>query len=208
MAVDPVSAGMAGVGLVSSLFGSGDPELPPEIKRILQKLMRSYKETMSYARGIPGSDPQEQAALAQARALQGNELGQQYQGLLASYQPGSGMETNAADAKGRFASGAANQLGAVDMQFLQQFLQSRQGLRYGGAQSILGTALSAANSPRMQQPGSDFSGLLMQLGQQWGQQQKQGGGNTWKPPITGTQMGGFGAPERKPTWLDAGGIGR
>lgn len=225
MAIDPVSAGMAGVGLISSLFGSGEPELPPEVKRILQKLMRSYKDTMAYSRGIPGSDPQEQAALAQARALQGNEQAQQYGSLLASYQPGSGMDTNAADAQSRFRSNAASQLGATDMQFLQQFLQSRQQMRYGGAQSILGTALSAANSPRPQQPGSDFSGLLMQLGQQWGQQQKQGGVrpsgpggeyanryNTWNSggtlqqgPYTGAQMGGFGSG-KQPTFLPPNGL--
>lgn len=185
MAFDPVSAGLLlGGGLLQGLF-SGQPELPPELQAIFRQLMRAYRDTLAYSKGVPGSDPQEQAALAQARGLAGEDLMQQRQQLLAALTPGSAGASNAADALARFGSNAAGQLAGIDTNFLLQFLRNRQDLRYGGAQGILSGALGAAGGPRINY-NPDFAASIGQLAQMLGY--ARGMNRPFTPPTTGVSF--------------------
>lgn len=187
MAIDPVTAGIeVGGALLSGLFGGNAGELPPEQQRLYRMILKAYRDTMQYAKGIPGSDPQEQAALAQAKGLAGEGIANQRQGLLSMLGPGGANASGAADALGNFNSAAAGNLAGIDANFLLQFLQNRQNLRYGGAQGMLNGALGAASGPRVN-ASPDFGSLIGQLSQQIAYQRAQGGAGA-SAPITGQSI--------------------
>lgn len=168
MAIDPISAGMAGAGLLSGFFGGGnESELPPEVARILRLLMKSFREVRQYGRGIPGSDPQEQAALASMKGLAGEDIGNSRERLLA------GLGTNApsaGDALSRFDSSASSTFAGMDMSALLDSLGRRQQARFGTAPGILAQAGGLASSGRISS-GQDLSGLLAGAARTYGMSQ-------------------------------------
>lgn len=192
MAIDPVSAGLQGASLLASLFGgSGQPELPPEMQRLYRYLMKISRDRLHYAKGIPGSDPQEQAALAQSRALAGNELGQQYEGLLAALGTGN---ANQGDALANFRSGAGGTLAGIDANALLGFLANRQKA-YMEAAQIGGMAAGPGSAYGPQQGGqTDLAGVFGNLAQTYAYQKAL---NSYRAPASGVKYDPIRPPEPK-----------
>jgi hypothetical protein len=193
--MDPVSMGMTGASLLSGfLGGDGAGELSPEMARIFAQFQRLFREQRQYGKGIPGSDPGEQAVLAQQKALAGEGIGQQYEGLLASLGTDN---PNAGDALSTFRGNTAGTMAGIDMTMLLEFLKNRQNAKWGGAQSALSGAMGAASSPRTG-GGGDLSGLFSQLGNVYAQSKYKPqspfnfningldyGGSRWNAPAAG-----------------------
>ncbi|HEU4754652.1 MAG TPA: hypothetical protein VFU47_16200 [Armatimonadota bacterium] len=163
----PAAGGLIG----GFLGGSQEPELPPELQRVFHFLMQMAKQRRQFARSVPGSDPQEMAALAQAKALAGAGMGQQRESLLAALGPNSGLSGNAADALGRFGSSAGAQFAGMDMQALLQALQARQDA-YGQAAGIASGAAGAVSGGYRTAPTPDFGSLFREIGQSYQYQQR------------------------------------
>jgi hypothetical protein len=161
MAFDPMSAGMSAAGLLAGFLGGGN-ELTPEMRRLLEQYQRLFHEQRAYGKGIPGSDTQEQAALAQAKALAGSDASNQQDSLLAALGTNN---PNAGVGLANFKSGVAGNMAGLDYQALLDSLSRRQNAKWGGALSALNGAMGAASGPRT---SNELSGLLMQLGQTWG----------------------------------------
>lgn len=152
--------------VAGGLFGnSSQGEMTWQQQNLLNMLLKSLRAQRQYGQGVPGSDPQEQAALAQAKTLAGGDFAQGRESLLA----GLGVENpNSADALERFSSAQGAQMAGIDFNALMQALQSRQSAKFGVAgQAAAGLGAATAARPPMQ-AGFDFSGLLAQLGRQQG----------------------------------------
>lgn len=170
--------------IAGGFLGGGDDagELSPEMQRIYQMLMKRYRDIMRESRGVPMSDPQEQAALAQAKALAGEGIGQNYQGLLASLGTDN---PNAADALSNFRSGAQGTMANLDIQSLLSSLGARQDARFNKAPALLGQAMGAASSQRFG-GGTDIGALLGQAASQYAFQK------SYKPNPININYGGVG----------------
>lgn len=175
-------------GSVAGLFsGPQQGEMTWQQQVLLNMIIKNLRAQKQYGQGVPGSDPQEQAALAQAKTLAGGDFAQGREGLLA----GLGTENpNSADALERFGSAQSAQMAGIDFNALMQALQSRQSVKFGlagQAAAGLGAATAARPAPT---PGMDFSGLIAQLGRQsgYGSGPSLGGGGG-----SGTLPPGFGA---------------
>lgn len=154
--------------IAGGFLGGGNEagELPPEMQRLLQMYFKRYREISRYGAGVPGSDPQEQAALAQAKALAGEGIGQNYQGLLASLGTDN---PNAADALANFRSGAQGTMANLDIQSLLSSLGARKEARFGTAPALLGQAAGIAGGQRYG-GGQDIGAMLGQMASQYAYQ--------------------------------------
>lgn len=184
MAVDPNLA-LSAVSTLAGLFGKG-PQLPPEVRRLYNMQFDIANQLKGFAGSVPLSDPGEQAALAQMRGMLGEQQRAErgmFMGALG--QPGQ-PQTNLADALTGLTQQQGGQMMGLNAQALLDALQQRRQALYGAAQTAQG-ALGAATQ---RQGGTDFSSILQNLGQLYGQMQarKQGMGGM-KP---GQQMGLYG----------------
>ena len=155
----PLVGGLAG----GFLGGQQQPQMSPEMQRLYRLYMQFFRDRQRFSKSIPGSLPTEQAGLAQAKGLAGQDQYNARQGLLAALSPGSPGAENAPDALGRFASSQTAQNMGIDQGFLQQFLQNRldapqQGL--AGLQGAMGAAGTAQRPPPL-----EWGGLFGQIGQ-------------------------------------------
>lgn len=141
----PWMAAAGGVSALSSMFGDDDPEMPEEMKRLYRLARRLYKERLAFAKGIPGSAPGEQAAIAQAKGLAGQQMGNAYQEFLAARGARGPVSGSDADASRIFGESQAGNLMNIDMGMMAQFLQNRENV-YGQLPGILGAAGGAASS--------------------------------------------------------------
>lgn len=199
----------AGAGLLSGFLGGGNEagELSPEMQRILKMYLKRYRELSRYGAGVPMSDPQEQAALAQAKALAGEGIGQNYQGLLASLGTDN---PNAADALANFRSGAQGTLANLDIQALLSSLGARKDARFGQAPALLSQAAGVAGGQRFGGGGSDIGALLGQAASQYAFQK------SYKPGGLTINYGGQQQPSgpggdyanRYKIWNDGGTLAR
>jgi hypothetical protein len=148
-----------GLGLLGGLFSKG-PSISPEQQRLLQMQMQAARGLQDYSRGVPGSDPQELAAMASQRGL----LGQQQRGLMGGLfsNLGAGGSPAPMDMMGNLATQFQGQQAGAMSGLFGQFLQSRKNAILQSAQAAAG-ALPAAQ-PNV--PGFNIGEVLGQLGQQ------------------------------------------
>ena len=190
----PVGAALGGI---AGLFGgSGAPSISPEQRRLLQMQMQAARGLQDYSRGVPGSYPQELAAMASQRGL----LGQQQRGLMGGLfsNLGAGGSPAPMDMMGNLATQFGGQQASAMSGLFGQFVQNRKNALLQSAQVAQG-AMPAAQ-PNV--PGFNIGEVLGQLGQQLmyrnamkqGQQGQQGGMpgtgyNTYQHP--GRGVGGW-----------------
>jgi hypothetical protein len=123
----PVGAGLAGAGaLIGGIFGGGKPKIPKELQRLYALQLQQARQMQAYSRGIPLSDPQEQAALASQRGLYGEQARAGAANAGAAYNMNQGM------------------------QGLPDFLQGLQAQQQGGLQQIQSGALQQSLLARQQ----------------------------------------------------------
>lgn len=187
----PVGAALGGL---AGLFGNSGPSISPEQRALLKLQKNAAQQLQDYSRSIPGSSPQELAALASQRGL----LGQQQRGLM------SGMFANLG------AGGAANsdallrdlavqfqgQQSAAASGLFGQFLGNRQNALLQSAQIAQG-ALGAAQP---NQPGFSLGEIIAKLAEQYAYQKalkpggQQGTNAPGLQPAYGTVNVGSSAP--------------
>lgn len=161
----------SGIGLVGSLFGGGgpeSPELPEEFKRLFAQYMTSVKARRRWANGIPGSDPQERAALAQARGLAGQDMASQRAQFMALTGGDAGGMEGTPDMLARMADSQVGRFMSLDSEHLLSSLNARRdarasmpGLIAGGA-NILSSGYSSGR-PNPAQGDDGMSGALSSL---------------------------------------------
>lgn len=166
---DPASLAIsAGSGLLS-LFGGGN-QMTPEQQRQYQLQSGIAQQLAESGRGVPGSSPQERAALAQAQGQLGaQQLSQQnnaYAALSRNSSPGQ-----LADFMGNQISLQTAQRQALDSQAMLASMAQRRNDLLQAAQVSQGAA-GTASGPRTQ---NALPGLFAGLSQQAGYQQGYGG---------------------------------
>ena len=160
MAFDLGSLGMQlGAGLLGGLF-SKRPQYTPS-QRLQQQIAQQLQQ---YSQGVPGSDPQEQAALAQMRGQLGAEQQQATGQVLGSLN--SLAQTNVTDLLRNLSSSQAGERGALDIQALMQSLQAHRAALLQSAQ-VAGSVGPKGEPAR----GQDFPALFGNLAYQYSQQQ-------------------------------------
>lgn len=194
--MDPVTMSVVAPaigGLVGGLFGGSGSEMSPEMKRLLQLMLREYKSMKAYGNSPGLSDPQEQQALASARAQALQSYMNQSGNALMGAFGGAGDQQNP-EALGDFMRGVTGtQMGInsnIYNSLLMNSLDARRNVKYQQAPQMLqGAFYGAAQAPR-QQTGTDLSGLFMQLGSAFGGAKKPTAPSTGLAG-PGTQMGGM-----------------
>lgn len=154
-------------GLLGGLFGGSGSEMSPEMKRLLRLMLREYKSMKAYGNSPGLSDPQEQQALASARAQALQSYMNQSGNALMGAFGGAGDQQNP-EALGDFMRGiTGTQMGInsnIYNALLMNSLDARRNVKYQQAPQLLqGAFYGTAQAPR-QQTGTDLSGLFMQLG--------------------------------------------
>ena len=191
----PIGMALGAAGGLASLFGgSGDqaPVMSPQQEWAAKFLKRYAKRLMQQSQSVPGSLPQEQAALAQQKGLAGEAYGASQSNLLALLGSNGNLSESSGDALGQFEQGRIGNLMNIDAASLMQSLQRREGFAQQAA-GAAGQVASIAGNPAGGVPGSggmDLSGLFSSLGQQigYGQQNRpQAPANApsaLRPPMT------------------------
>ena len=170
--ISPFLLSAAG-GLVSSLFGP-----KPKYTEGQKMQLEAARRMRDYSQSVPGSDPQEAAALAQMRGQLGAEQGMatnQILGAMPNY-----ARTNQTDLMRNLAGSQASERGALDLQAMMDWINQRR-------QAVLGTAQIAGSvgPPTVRQ--NNVPQLMGQLAQLYAQNQamKQphpaGGGGPAQP---------------------------
>ena len=156
------------IALAAALAG-GLLSKKPQYTEMQRLQMQQARDLDAYSRGVPGSDPQEAAALAQARGMLGQEQQQGLGMLLGSMSP-TGM-TSQSDMLRNIGSSFAGERGQLDMQMLMEFLQLRR-------QAMLGSAQIAGDVGAKGEPGSgeNLPKLFGKLAELYAQRQAMKGG--------------------------------
>ena len=193
--------------LISGFMGQG--RLPREQRDLLRIAKGSAQRLQSYGTGVPGSAPDELAALAQQRALLGEDQLRNQQQLYGALSPlqGGVANPNLGDMLQSLMSQNTAQRMAVDSQHLMNAI----GNRRQALQQAAGIAQGSAGLAQEQGGGSAFPQLFGQLSQALAYQQArkaagrqgagtqgvgQGGGATTLAGVSpgemfATQGGGF-----------------
>ena len=174
-----------GMSLLGSLLGGGN-RMPAGQRNLLNLQHRAARETGEYARGVPGSDPQELAAMASMRGLlgaqqrqaQGNLFGNL--GAAGAVNPGSMMRDLAVQFGGQQQSAMGGLFG--------NFLQNRRNALMQSAQM----AANALPASQQTQQGPDFGGIGAALGQALAYQQMMKRGAPLQQATPGTVTAGMG----------------
>jgi hypothetical protein len=154
--MDPMTA-TALASVVAGLFGGRRQRYSPT----QQLQLRQAQWLEQFAGGVPGSSPQEQAALAQARGSLGQSQQQQREALYAA-QPNF-AQGNTGDMMTNIGLHQTGQMMSLDIAHLINSLNARQQARLDAA------AVAQGVGPREQeqsQVGEALSGLAYQVGQQ------------------------------------------
>lgn len=161
--MDPMVLSLLG-GLGGLLGGPQSPEIDPRMQRIYKMLMGSSKAAMRYGKGVPGSDPQEQAAMAQAMGLLGTQQNGDLQALFGAANPATGMQ-GFPDMLKNVTSSNQMQTAGLTQSMMMDFLGKRQNARYNIAPGLASQAMGAAgNMYRPAQP-TGWEGLSPMLAQ-------------------------------------------
>lgn len=154
-------------GLANSITSDEAPQMTATQRAWMNRMRDMYKWYLNYSKGIPGSDPMEQSAMASAQGLLGEQNAQGYQGLLSAMgAPGGPGASNSADAISNFQSNAAGTRANLSSQLFAQFMQNRFAAR-DKASNIAGQAYGMSPRPTPVQPNVDFSSLLGQMASQY-----------------------------------------
>lgn len=167
----PASAWLTmGGGLLGGLFGGGGgAEMPPEIRRLLALQARIARERYQYSKGIPGSDPQEMAALAQAQGLLGEQAANQRAGMFGALGTTDMASGFGPDMLRNMDQSLLGQRASVNSAFLMDALERRQA----AAGQAAGIAGGAAGSARYMDNGggTNLASLIGNVAATMGQQQ-------------------------------------
>lgn len=154
-----------GLSLLGGIFGGGQ-QMPAGQRNLLRLQHRAARELQDYSHGVPGSDPQELAALASQRGLIGQQQRATMGGLFANL--GGAGSPAPMDLLSNLAMQFGGQQSAATSGLFGQFLQNRRNALLQSAQIAAG-AVPASQMP--QGGGLDFGSILGNLGQQYGYQQ-------------------------------------
>jgi hypothetical protein len=149
--------------------------------------MQLARMLRQYGQGIPGSSAGETAALAQDRALAGQNLQSAQNRLLGSFNP-STMGHSAPTFLSSLANNQASVFGGIDTAHLLASLNNRQQALGEAASTARGAAasLGGAYTPPTPNLGGAFGGLANILAQQNAMNQYGQGGN-WANGVPGGQ---------------------
>lgn len=174
-----------GLSLLGGMLG-GQPSMPKGQQNLLRLQHRAAREMGEYARGVPGSDPQELAQMASMRGL----LGQQQRGMMANMFSNLGASGSPApmDLLSNLATQFQGQQSAAQANLFGQMLTNRRNALQQSAQMAAGAV------PASQMTGGggpDFGAILGNLAQGWAYQNalKQGAQLQQATPGT-TNVGG------------------
>ena len=160
--MDPISLGLTGVSALASAFGGGQ-KIPPELAALYRLQRRAARKLQDFSGSAPLSSPDERLALAQQRAMLGEQQRNQRDMLYGAQSPF--VQTSPGDFLRNLTSQQVGQQSAVDSQHLLAALQARRQALLQSAQVAQG-AVGAAQ-PQGGGMGDAFSGLLGQLAQQY-----------------------------------------
>lgn len=167
--------------ILGSLLGGGMSKEQKRAYRMTQDIAnRFYRQGV----GVPGSDPQEQAALAQQQALLGEQqLGQQRQALSAlNLNQGTG---NLGDFLANLSSQqTAQRMNVSSEHFFNALSQRKQSLLQ--AANLAGQAAQLA---QVRQPGSDIGQYLGQIGEAMSYQEALKRQRAATQGVTGDRIG-------------------
>ena len=196
--MDAMSGIALGGGLLGSLFGgTSEPELPPELRRIYRMLMQRSKQASRYGAGIPGSDPQEQAVMAQTKAAAGQQFGGMRDNLMAGLRDSDAG--NVPDFMQNVTAQNQGLMSGIDSDLLMQFLGQRKNARFNLAPGLAQQAAGVASGGYQQQP-TGFEALAPLLGQlAYGMMRKS-------PSMPGTTYGGGTSGGSPPFYPHSGSI--
>ena len=146
---------MSAIGGLASAFGGGGGQ-SKEQKRLFRFQEGIANQMRNWGQGVPGSDPQEMAALASQRALLGEQQRQDRQGLMSMLDMNQ-LGGSAPDALTNLTSQQTGQQSALTAQNLLQALSNRKAA-LGQAAQIAGSAYGMAPQ------GTEMGGLGQSLG--------------------------------------------
>lgn len=193
-------------GLLGGLGGllGGGPSLPPELRNLYRIQARTARSLEQYGRGVPGSDPQELAALASQRALLGEQQRGQQEQLYGAFGTGALPQGNLADFMANLSNQQMGQQSAVTSQHFLNALEARRNALRQAAQ----TAGAAAGTVRYQEPqGPDMGAIFGQLAQQYAYSQMLRNAAKTAPGVTNFRYGQYGqsAPPGSRPFFPSGG---
>lgn len=168
MGGDPYSAIASGLlGMAGSFFGGGPQfDMTPGGAWGFNKAKQLYQWWNQLGRGVPGSAPQEQGALAQGLGLMGQQQNAARTSAMAGMGgPGGPGFGNKASFLANMGNAQTGQMGGFDASMMQQFLQSRMNAM-SQAGNMASQGAQAGSMGQWQQglnPGS-FAGLGQMLG--------------------------------------------
>lgn len=158
--MDPATMAMA-ASTIAGLFNKG-PKMPREIKNLYRLQAGIAGDIRNYSQSVPGSDPQEMAALAQQHGLLGEQQMEQRNQVYGAYNPNTDRG-NLADLMQNLTGQQLMQRSSLDSQHLMNALANRRSALLqasGVGQAALGPASQMPGSP-----GVDFSALFGNLAQ-------------------------------------------
>lgn len=175
----PVGALIGGFG---GLFAHGQREDP--IARQQRAFQQGIADKLyNFASGVPGSDPQELAALASARGSLGADQRQYQQGIFGQFNPQ--MRTSLSDMASNLASRFSGQQMALQEAQLQAGLQARRDALLQAAQIAPKAGAQYQPNPFPQMLGQLSQTLAYQMARNKdknGQPQQPGGGQGYTVP--------------------------
>lgn len=148
-------------GVAGGLLNKG-PKVPKEVRDLYRMQMGIAHQLQGYANSVPGSDPQEEAALAQQHGLLGEQQLQQQQQLYGAYNPATDRG-NLSDLMRNLTGQQIAQRTSLDSQHLMDALANRRNALLqasGVGQAALGPASQMPGTP-----GVDFSSIFGNLAQ-------------------------------------------
>lgn len=209
--MDPMTMSML-VSAGSSILGGlvGGPSMPAGQRNLLRLQHRAAREMGEYARGVPGSDPGERAALASQRGL----LGQQQRAAMGNMfgNLGASGAVSDQDMLANLMTQFQGQQSALTGAHWQNMLNARRNALVQSAQMAAGAVPA---SQMQQQQGPDLGAILGQLGQAYAfrqsmrqqpQLQQAQPGVTYGPEVSAQRTGPFGLQQNLPFRM-AGGRG-
>lgn len=181
-------------GLIGGFLGGGKPKIPKELKRLYDLQLQQARQMQAYSRGIPLSDPQEQAALASQRGLYGEQARAGAANAGAAYNMNQGMQGLPDFLQGLQAQQQGG-LQQIQSGALQQSLLARQ---QAGPQAAAVAAGAVGAAQYQQQPdlSAAFGSLARLIG--YNQTLRANGGQPQQNQLQGQQPGAPSFPNQQP----------
>lgn len=170
-------------GLGGMFSGPQSPEVDPRMQAIFKQLMNTSRQARNYGKGVPGSDSQEQAAMAQAMGLMGTQQNAGAQQMMGMLTPADGSSGAMGDFMKNLNSSNQMQTAGLTQSMMMDFLGKRQQARYSTAPGLASQAMGAAsNIYRPAQPTGweGLSPMLSQLAYSMSRRQGAGYGDDYE----------------------------